>query len=778
MRAVSKNKNTLWGSSKALLEQLNATNLPGTLVRDHLERMDISYFERYQSDAIQTHIAMINQLSAENLAEVQAEPIGPSEWRITIVAFDYMAEVSTISGLFVAAGLAIVGGDVFTYSGAPPSASPVASKKKSPPSARRRNRPRIAPSSGGITSPALRKLRKIVDIFHVRAAPAVSPDWVAFDQDLETALRQLKARQVEDVQRQINLRVVDYLRRTSNTVNMPLFPVQISIDNEATPHATRLQIDGQDTPAFLYALSTALTLRNINIVRIAIETPGVEVRDTVEVTNRHGDKITDTDKLHELRFVIALIKQFTHLLTRAPNPAQALEHFNQLIDQILANVQSGREMEEIFLQMEKQHVISAMAKLFGTSDFLWEDFLRMQYKNLFPVLQDINTVGAWKSQEQMETELTARLNGIAGYERRKKILNQYKDREMFRIDMGQILSKKEDFRAFAQALTTLAEVVLNAACQICDAEQQQRYGRPRLDSGAPSEFCICALGKCGGRELGWASDIELLFIYTGQGMTDGQSPVHNSQYYERLTRMICDTVVARREGIFEIDLRLRPYGNKGALASSLEIFHGYFNGKGGALPYERQALIKLRAISGDPELKQQIEAARNAFVFNREPLDLNMLTRIRERQNNELVKAGAINVKYSYGGVIDIEYYVQELQIVHGVDDSALRSPNTIDALAALHQAGHFSDDDYQRLSEAYIFLRRLINALRIVRGNAKDLILPDRRSQPFLFLARRLGYVDMPQQDAAEQLRQDVRQYMEWASQAHRKRFIHKLFD
>ena len=777
MGSVTKNKNT-WRSSKVLLEQLNATDLPATLIRDHLERMDSSYFECYQADAIQTHIDMINRLSGDNLAEVHTEPLGPSEWCITIVAFDYMAEVSTISGLFVAHGLAIVDGDVFTYAGVMPSAVPTAPAKRPRRPDQRRRRSRIAPSTGDMTSSSLRKLRKIVDIFHVRAANLVSPDWTVFHQDLEAALRQLKAHQAENVQRQINLRVVDYLRRTPDTVAMPLFPVQISIDNNANSRATRLQIEGQDTPAFLYALSTALTLRHINIVRIGIETPDVGVRDTVDVTDRTGEKITDTDKLHELRFVIALIKQFTHLLIRAPNPAQALEHFNRLIDQVLTNVQSGREMEEIFLQMEKQHVISAMAQIFGTSNFLWEDFLRMQYKNLFPVLQDINTVAAWKSGDQMETELTARMDRITGYDRQKKVLNQYKDREMFRVDMDQILGKKEDFRAFARALTTLAEVVLNTAYRICSAELQPRYGRPSIDPGALCEFCICALGKCGGRELGWASDIELLFVYTGQGMTDGPNPVHNSLYYERLVRMICDTVVARREGIFEIDLRLRPYGDKGALASSLDNFHEYFNEKGGALPYERQALIKLRVIGGEPGLRKQVEAARNAFVFSGEPLDLNMLTRVRERQNNELVKSGTINVKYSYGGVIDIEYYVQQLQILHGVHDPALRSPNTIDALVALHQAGHIPDEDYNRLSEAYIFLRRLINALRIVRGHAKDLILPDRHSQPFLFLARRLGYVDDPKHDAGEQLRQDVRRYMEWASQAHRTRFIHKLFD
>ncbi len=85
MGSVTKNKNT-WRSSKVLLEQLNATDLPATLIRDHLERMDISYFECYQADAIQTHIDMINRLSGDNLAEVHTEPLGPSEWCITTFA--------------------------------------------------------------------------------------------------------------------------------------------------------------------------------------------------------------------------------------------------------------------------------------------------------------------------------------------------------------------------------------------------------------------------------------------------------------------------------------------------------------------------------------------------------------------------------------------------------------------------------------------------------------------------------------------------------------------
>ena len=235
-------------------------------------------------------------------------------------------------------------------------------------------------------------------------------------------------------------------------------------------------------------------------------------------------------------------------------------------------------MEELFDQLEKQEVISAMAKLFGTSDFLWKDFLRMQYENLFPVLQDIRSVDIVKSHEQIKRELELQLSRLENYNRSKQLLNNYKDKEMLRISMRQILEKHEDIQTFSSELTMLAEVVLEAAYRICDKEQRLQYGDPLLPSGKRSVFSICALGKCGGRELGWASDIELLFVYGGQGRTSGPQVVLNSEYYERLVRMICSTIESRRDGLFEIDLRLRPYGDKGALASSLEKFNQYFTG--------------------------------------------------------------------------------------------------------------------------------------------------------------------------------------------------------
>ena len=114
------------------------------------------------------------------------------------------------------------------------------------------------------------------------------------------------------------------------------------------------------------------------------------------------------------------------------------------------------------------------------------------------------------------------------------------------------------------------------------------------------EMSVCALGKCGGRELGFASDIELMFIYSGNGKTSGPQVITSTEFYEKLVQDFVRAIRARREGIFEIDLQLRPYGKAGSLSVSLDAFRRYFAPDGPAWAYERQALVKLRPIAGDP----------------------------------------------------------------------------------------------------------------------------------------------------------------------------------
>jgi len=284
-------------------------------------------------------------------------------------------------------------------------------------------------------------------------------------------------------------------------------------------------------------------------------------------------------------------------------------------------------------------------------------------------------------------------------------------------------------------------VVVETAFPLCYEEVEQECGQPQLENGQPRTMTVCALGKCGGRELGFASDIELMFVFEGGGKTIGARVITTAEFYEKVVQAVNQTIQSKREGIFELDLRLRPYGRAGSMAVPLDSFRRYFAPTGDAWPYERQALIKLRPIAGNMQLGQEIVNLRDELIFTGEPFDVAAMRAMRERQVRHLVTAGTVNAKFSPGGLVDIEYLVQGLQTSHGHEDPELRLPNTREAMTVLADAGILPAEDFKGLRAAHQFLRKLINALRMVRGNAKDLTVPLPESEEFDFLARRLNY-------------------------------------
>ena len=155
---------------------------------------------------------------------------------------------------------------------------------------------------------------------------------------------------------------------------------------------------------------------------------------------------------------------------------------------------------------------------------------------------------------------------------------------MLRVDMRHILGHQESFAGFAHELTDIAEVTVEAARRVCETELQQQYGKPTLPDGQPCRMTICALGKCAGRELGFASDIELMFLFDETGHTSGPQRISNEEFYDRLVDLFVKSIQSRRKGIFEIDLRLRPHGKAGSRAVSIETFRRYFGAAGPAWP--------------------------------------------------------------------------------------------------------------------------------------------------------------------------------------------------
>jgi glutamate-ammonia-ligase adenylyltransferase len=343
-----------------------------------------------------------------------------------------------------------------------------------------------------------------------------------------------------------------------------------------------------------------------------------------------------------------------------------------------------------------------------------------------------------------------------------RALNQFKDRELFRIDMVHLMDSASTLPDFSRALTELAEVVLAQAATDCQAALAKPHGMPLLTTGAVCPFTMLGLGKFGGCELGYASDIEVLFVYGGPGRTSGRKKLDNSEYFERLVQTILQRIEAKQEGIFHLDVRLRPHGGKGLLANTLDEVGRYYAPNGLAAPFERQALIKLRYVGGDEELGRSVETRRDAFVYSGHPWDIAIALDLRRRQIKELTESGRTNVKYSPGGLIDIEYAVQYLQLMHGHQEARLRSPNTLEALDALAETHVVTTEETAMLREAYLFLRLLIDGLRIVRGHAKDLLLPSSASEEFVFLARRLGYRTDTWEEGASKLSTNIRRHMD----------------
>jgi glutamate-ammonia-ligase adenylyltransferase len=689
-------------------------------------QMEPSYAAVFTREQVAAHARMLSTLSDDKFVEVAAETLDDGTCRVTIVGFDHPGDLSRICGLLFVYGFNIADGQVFTEEQitARHTASPVLSTQGKD-------------AKGGHDVKHGRQ-RQFVNVYTLHPPLDVLPPevWERYRQELSELIGLVRAGQAREAQGQLAKRVAGALREMPEE-QTSLYPVSVEIDNTVSEHASVLLIRAEDTKGFLYELANSLALSGIDISRVIVQSEGSSVYDTLFVTDGDGKKITDLRRQRELRAAVVLIKHFTHLLPRSPNPEAALLHFGDFLEQLFE--QPGW-VEEL-ASLERSDVLDALARLLGVSNFLWEDFLRLQHANLFPVVKDVEALAKAKSQAALKAELDTELSATEDPQLRRAALNAFKDREMFRTDMRHILDYTTEFGHFSEELTDVAEAVVAGAFQIVSEQLVARYGEPRLDNTQVCPLSVCALGKCGGRELGFASDIELMFIYLANGRTAGPEAVTTTEFFQKLVEGFMKTIEARREGIFQIDLRLRPYGRAGSLAVTFEAFKSYFVSGGAAWPYERQALVKLRPIAGNAKFGRKIVQSRDELIYTGEPFDVTAMRAMREKQVRQLVQAGSLNAKLSPGCLVDCEYIVQGLQIQHGNLNAALRATNTRAALSALHDSGILSGLDYEALLEAYVYFRRLIDALRMVRGHAKDLTVPAAASEEFEFLARRLGY-------------------------------------
>ncbi len=680
--------------------------VPHASITQHFGGATDGYADRFDEDQQRRHLRLLEELGPTARLRVEAIAAGENRWEVTIVGYDESGELSAICGLLLSHGMNIESGDIFTGHSVG------------------------GPAAGTVSH------RKFIDVLQVRAH-GPEPDgefWSKYETELITLIHAGHPEARAAHQGRLARRVVGLLDFEPDTPSL-LLPLEIEFDNDTAVDATVLRISGEDTIGFLYELANALTLSGIQIQRVAIRSSGQLVSDTLHVTDDSGQKITEPQRLRELRAAVILIKHFTHLLPQSPNPEAALLHFREL----LAKLFTRPDWSEQVASLDRTEVLGALSRMLGVSDFLGEELLRQELGRVLPIVTDSAIRKEAKELVPLQSELDEELQSATTPEMQRQVLNAFKDREMLRVDMRHILGHQESFTGFSHELTDIAEVTIEATRRICESELQQQYGSPQTDDGRPCLLSICALGKCAGRELGFASDIELMFIFEASGHTSGPEQISNGEFYERLVDLFMKSIHSRCKGIFEIDLRLRPHGKAGSRAVSMESFERYFGPNGPAWPFERQALVKLRPIAGDDGLGQRIVTLRDNLIYTGSAFDVAAMRAMRDKQIRQLVTPDTFNAKLSPGGLVDIEYLVQGLQMMHGRDHTVVRSPNTRQAMKGLEVAGILSPEQRLGLRDAYRFLRRLIDALRMVRGDAMDLTVPPRQSDEFRFLARRM---------------------------------------
>jgi [glutamine synthetase] adenylyltransferase / [glutamine synthetase]-adenylyl-L-tyrosine phosphorylase len=707
------------------------------VVAEHLGRLDARYFQRFALPEVIEHCAGLSTLAAGRSAAVLVKTTPPGQVACTVLAFDHPGAFSLIVGVLASLGFDISAGDIFTWG---------------------------APLPG---TPRTREMRRkrIIDHFTGTVSPA---DWNdGWEPALAARLQEVFAGLEKGgdaaaaARRTVNEMAAGKLGQISLARGTPLFPVKIEVGGSAAGR-TRMLVISQDTPFFLFSFATALTLQEVSIEHVTIRTVEGRIEDEFEFVDAAGHAITDSARIDRIKLSVLLTKQFTVFLESAPDPLAALQRFETLVTDLVALPQQGRWLE----LLSDQGVLRDLAQLLGASTFLWEDFVRLQYEELLPMLAPhVGSRGFCEPLELLPDRLELALAGAGSEEEFVRRLNEFKDREIYLFDLDHILSAREGagedaaasgFLTLSRRLTALAELVVEAAAVHAWGELSRRFGEPRTVAGLPVRMAILGLGKMGGAALGYASDIELLFIYSDSGTTAGPERIENAEFFDRLVREVLKLVHAKREGIFHIDLRLRPYGVAGPLGCSLESFCTYYAAGGPAHSYERLSLVRLRSVGGDRAFASQVERLRDEMVYSAQSIDLVELRELRARQVQEKTTPGRLNAKFSPGALVDLEYAVQILQVTHGALEKRLRTPRIHEALEALASIGVVERTESAELVAAYRFLRRLINGLRMLRGSAQDLVLPVLASDEYLHLARRMGYAPEREITPAQKLHLD----------------------
>ena len=321
----------------------------------------------------------------------------------------------------------------------------------------------------------------------------------------------------------------------------------------------------------------------------------------------------------------------------------------------------------------------------------------------------------------------ARVAAAPSAEQAMSLLREWRRREMVRIAWCDIAGTAAVVETL-QAVSDLADATIRAAVASAERHLLPIFGNPQRSNPALSPFIVLGMGKLGGRELNFSSDIDLVFLFIEAGETSGPRVLDNEEYFNRLGREIIRLLDARNADgfVFRVDMRLRPFGESGPLVVSLASLEDYLQQHG--RDWERYAWIKARAIVGADAYSSAYKEFVRPFVYRRyldfgvfESLRNMKALIVREVSRRDLEH----HLKLGKGGIREIEFIVQSMQLVRGGSDRRLQNAALLEVLPLLAGSKLISGDDIAELTQAYLILRKAENALQMMRDEQTH-TLPD----------------------------------------------------
>ena len=406
------------------------------------------------------------------------------------------------------------------------------------------------------------------------------------------------------------------------------------------------------------------------------------------------------------------------------------------LERFVSSVPSAESLGEQFIS--DQTLVPTLLTIFSTSQYL-SDILVRDYACFIAMQKHEGQLYALQS---LVRDICQQVELCRDEKEAMTVLRQFKRSQMIRVGYGDLIGGHR-IAQVTQQLSYVATAICEAAYQFARRELEKKWGVPQNSDSEKSRFVILAMGKLGGMELNYSSDIDLMMVYDQDGVTDAKPGLSNREFYARLTRSVVKLIneITPLGAAYRVDLRLRPEGAKGAVCHSQDAALKYYDFQGRT--WERQALIKAKPVAGDLALGKDFLKQLQDWIYriSMSRSDISGIKALKRKIERRAVQKGeeSTNVKTGHGGIRDIEFAIQFMQLLNGAAIKNLRTPNTLTAIGRLERSGCLTMAEATLLSQNYCWLRKLEHRLQIMY-DLQTHTLPDSKHE-LEKIAVRMGY-------------------------------------